>query len=61
MKPYKFTAFEPTGELLIEETWNFENDEEAKRKGEAGIAEKGFSNKTHRLVNNAGKLVLFHV
>ncbi len=61
MKAYKFTAFEPTGELIIEETWNFENDEEAKRKGEDVIAEKGFSNKTHRLVNSSGKLVLFHV
>lgn len=32
MKAYKFTAFEPTGELIIEETWNYENDEEAKNK-----------------------------
>jgi len=61
MKAYKFTAFEPTGELIIEETWNFESDEEAKRKGEEVIAEKGFSDKTHRLVNSSGKLVLFHV
>ena len=41
MKAYKFTAFEPTGELIIEETWNFESDEEAKRKGEEVIAEEG--------------------
>ncbi|MCZ8533496.1 YhzD family protein [Psychrobacillus psychrodurans] len=61
MKPYKFTAFEPTGELIIEETWEYENDDEAKQKGEVNIEEKGFSNKTHRLVNSAGKLVLFHV
>lgn len=61
MKSYKFTAFEPTGELIIEETWEYENDEVAKQKGEAIIEEKGFSNKTHRLVNSAGKLVLFHV
>ncbi|QUG42747.1 hypothetical protein KD050_05615 [Psychrobacillus sp. INOP01] len=61
MKPYKFTAFEPTGELILEETWNYENDDEAKRKGEAVIEEKGFSTKTHRLVNSSGKLVLFHV
>ncbi|MCK1998190.1 hypothetical protein MPH47_13375 [Psychrobacillus psychrodurans] len=61
MKPYKFTAFEQTGELIIEETWEYENDDEAKQKGEAIIEEKGFSNKTHRLVNSAGKLVLFHV
>ena len=61
MKAYKFTAFEPTGELIIEETWTYENDDEAKQKGEAVIEEKGFSDKTHRLVNSSGKLVLFHV
>lgn len=61
MKLYKFTAFEPTGELVVEETWEYENDEEAKQKGEAVIEEKGFASKTHRLVNSSGKLVLFHV
>lgn len=61
MKPYRFTVFEPTGKLILEETWEYENDEEAKEKGEAIIEEKGFSNKTHRLVNSSGKLVLFHV
>lgn len=58
---YKFTAFEPTGKLIAEENWNFENDEEAKQKGEIAIEEKGLLGKTHRLVNSSGKLVLFHV
>ncbi|MCM3359652.1 YhzD family protein [Psychrobacillus sp. FSL W7-1493] len=61
MKAYKFTAFEPTGELIIEETWNYENDEAAKKQGEEAINEKGYGNKTHRLVNSSGKLILFHV
>jgi hypothetical protein len=61
LKTYKFTAFEPTGKLIVEETWNFDNDEDAKKKGEQFIEEKGFTKTTHRLVNNAGKLVLFHV
>lgn len=61
MKAYKFTAFEPTGELIVEETWEFENDDDAKKNGEVVIGEKGFSDKTHRLVNSSGKLVLFHV
>ncbi|MEK3980492.1 YhzD family protein [Psychrobacillus sp. FSL K6-2836] len=61
MKSYKFTAFEPTGELILEETWEYENDDVAKQKGEAIIEEKGFADKTHRLVNSSGKLVLFHV
>ncbi|WP_391203759.1 YhzD family protein [Psychrobacillus sp. L4] len=61
MKTYKFTAFEPTGKLIVEETWSFENDDEAKKKGEAAIEEKGLLESTHRLVNSSGKLVLFHV
>ena len=61
MGNYKFTAFEPTGKLIAEENWNFENDEEAKKKGEIAIEEKGLLGKTHRLVNSSGKLVLFHV
>lgn len=61
MKTYKFTAFEPTGKLIIEENWTFENDDEAKIKGEVSIEDKGLAGKTHRLVNSSGKLVLFHV
>ncbi|QFG00126.1 hypothetical protein PB01_15540 [Psychrobacillus glaciei] len=61
MKTYKFTAFEPTGKLIVEETWSFENDDEAKKKGETAIEEKGLLETTHRLVNSSGKLVLFHV
>ncbi|WP_144512242.1 YhzD family protein [Bacillus sp. FJAT-22090] len=61
MKSYKFTAFEPTGKLIVEETWTFENDDEAKKQGEAAIEEKGLLYTTHRLVNSAGKLVLFHI
>jgi len=61
LKPYKFTAFEPTGKLIIEETWEFGSDEEAKAKGQEMIEEKNFENATHRLVNTSGKLILFHV
>lgn len=61
MKPYKFTAFEPTGKLIVEETWEFASDEEAKAKGQEKIEEKKLDNATHRLVNGSGKLVLFHV
>lgn len=61
MKPYKFTAFEKTGKLIVEETWEFASDEEAKAKGQDVIDEKELTNRTHRLVNSAGKLILFHV
>jgi hypothetical protein len=46
---------------LFDETWTFENDEAAKINGLQQIEEKGVANKTHRLVNSSGKLILFHV
>jgi hypothetical protein len=61
MNNYRFTAFEKTGETLFDETWTFENDEAAKINGLQQIEEKGVANKTHRLVNSSGKLILFHV
>ncbi|MGE7111055.1 YhzD family protein [Lysinibacillus sp. NPDC047702] len=61
MEHYRFTAFEKTGETLFDETWSFENDETAKINGQQQIEEKGVADKTHRLVNSSGKLILFHV
>ena len=61
MENYRFTAFEKTGETLFDETWTFENDEVAKQNGQLQIQEKGVADKTHRLVNSSGKLILFHV
>ncbi|KMY28165.1 YhzD family protein [Lysinibacillus xylanilyticus] len=61
MENYRFTAFEKTGETLFDETWTFESDEAAKINGLQQIEEKGVANKTHRLVNSSGKLILFHV
>lgn len=61
MEQYRFTAFEKTGELLFDEVWSFENEELAKSEGQKQVEEKGVDDKTHRLVNSRGKLVLFHV
>jgi len=61
MENYRFTAFEKTGETLFDEVWTFENDETAKIEGQKQIDEKGVAEKTHRLVNSSGKLILFHV
>ena len=61
MNNYRFTAFEKTGETLFDEVWNFESDEKAKLDGQKQIEEKGVAEKTHRLVNPTGKLILFHV
>ncbi len=61
MANYRFTAFEKTGETLFDEIWTFENDEVAKEQGQLQVDEKGVAEKTHRLVNSSGKLILFHV
>ena len=57
---YKFTAYEKTGKLIIEENIEASNDQEAKEKGQAMINEKDFHEITHRLASPTGKLVLFH-
>lgn len=61
MEKYRFTAFENTGETLFNEVWEFESDEEAKAKGKQLIEEKGVTNKTHRLINGSGKILIYHV
>ena len=61
MENFRFTAFEKTGELLFDEVWTFESEEIAKVEGQKQIEEKGVEEKTHRLVNSTGKLVLFHI
>ncbi|MCP1145874.1 YhzD family protein [Lysinibacillus endophyticus] len=61
MRNYRFTAFEKTGEVLFDEVWSFNDDETAKVVGQKQIEEKGVADKTHRLVDSSGKLILFHV
>lgn len=61
MMNYRLTAFEKTGETLVDEVLQFENDDVAKVEGQKIVVEKGFGEKTHRLVNSSGKLILFHV
>lgn len=61
MQTYRLTAFEKTGETLFDEVLSFANDAEAKSKGQQVIEEKGIEEKTHRLVNSTGKLILFHI
>lgn len=60
MATYQLTAFEKTGEKLLDETFNAENENEAKEKGNAILAGKGLLHKTHRCTTQAGKLILFH-
>lgn len=39
MENFRFTAFEKTGEILFNEVWEFENEEEAKINGQKKIEE----------------------
>lgn len=60
VRTYKLTAFEPTGEIITEETFTAETDDAAKEKGQVMLEEKSLLGKTHRLASPAGKLLLFH-
>ncbi|MBN6887663.1 YhzD-like protein [Cytobacillus horneckiae] len=60
MKTYKLTAFEPTGEKILDEAFQANDDTEAKSIGEQLLKEKQLEEKTHRCSSPAGKLVLFH-
>lgn len=60
MRDYKLTAFEPTGEKILDEGFEAQDDTEAKKKGEALLKEKGVDEKMHRCVSPEGKLILFH-
>ncbi|GIN93170.1 hypothetical protein J6TS1_43270 [Siminovitchia terrae] len=57
---YKITAFEPSGEKLLDESFEAMDDSEAKEKGTAILTDKGLLNRTHRCSSPAGKLLLFH-
>lgn len=56
---YFLTAYEKDGTLLLNESFEFENDEEAIKHGKKRLQEEGVANKTHRLVRS-GKIILFH-
>ncbi|PLT33775.1 YhzD family protein [Bacillus sp. V5-8f] len=57
---YKLTAFDQSGEKLLDESFQAENDDQAKALGENLLKEKDLYEKTHRCTSPAGKLVLFH-
>lgn len=60
MKNYKLTAFEPTGEKILDEAFQADNDDDAKEHGEKLLSEKSLLEKTHRCTSPSGKLLLFH-
>ncbi|WP_075981538.1 YhzD family protein [Bacillus massilinigeriensis] len=60
MNTYKLTVFEPNGEKLLDESFQANDDQEAKNLGEKLLEEKNYSEKTHRCTSPKGKLILFH-
>lgn len=60
MKTYKLTAFEPTGEKVLDEAFQADNDQAAKALGAKMLEEKKLTEKTHRCASPTGKLLLFH-
>ncbi|MDG5473399.1 YhzD family protein [Jeotgalibacillus sp. ET6] len=60
MDVYKLTAFDEKGNLLFEDSFQAEKDEEAKEIGKQKFEEEGLLERTHRLVSPRGKLLLFH-
>lgn len=60
MKVYKLTAYESKGKVIMDESIQAANDDEAKEKSIAILEEKDLIESTHRLASPSGKLVLFH-
>lgn len=60
MASFKLTAFDKNGHKLLEETFQANNEDEAKQYGEKILNEKELIDKTHRCTSSTGKLILFH-
>jgi len=60
LKTYYLTAFDKTGEKLLDESFEAENNHKAQEIGKERLEEEGYSEHTHRCVSPDAKLVLFH-
>lgn len=60
MATYTLTVFSKSGEKLLDETFEAENEKEAKRIGTEKLREKDYLEVTHRCTSSTGKLILFH-
>lgn len=60
LKDFTLTVFSKKGEKLLDETFSANDDDEAKTIGEKMLAEKDFSEHTHRCVTHDARLILFH-
>ncbi|MBA2874792.1 YhzD family protein [Thermaerobacillus caldiproteolyticus] len=57
---FTLTAFDKSGEKLLDEMFEAVNEEEAKKIGEQKLREHNCYDKTHRCTSSSGKLILFH-
>ncbi|ASS89371.1 MAG: hypothetical protein C6W58_10960 [Bacillaceae bacterium] len=60
MPTYFLTAFTNKGELLLNEKFEANSEQEAKEIGSEILKEHQCLNTAHRLVTSSGRLVLFH-
>jgi hypothetical protein len=60
VKTYHITVYSKSGEKLLDETFEAENNEQAKQIGEKILKEKNYWEMTHRVVSPTGELLLFH-
>ncbi|WP_181349250.1 YhzD family protein [Thalassobacillus sp. CUG 92003] len=60
MKTYFLTVFEQDGTNILDDTFEADTDDQAKKIGQAKLAEHGYEDQTHRCVAPEGHLVLFH-
>ncbi|WP_353856235.1 YhzD family protein [Bacillus sp. Bos-x628] len=58
-KTYFLTVFDRSGETLLNEKITTDSDEKAKELGRHRLIEQQYMNHSYRLVDNAGKLLLF--
>lgn len=60
MANYVLTVFEKSGKLLLDESFEAQNDEQAKEIGMKRIEEEGYEDHAYRCVAPNARLVLFH-
>ncbi|SDI84168.1 YhzD family protein [Natribacillus halophilus] len=56
---YALTVFAQTGEMLLNESFTFDSDQEAIDHGRERLQEESYMKTTHRLVRS-GELLLFY-
>ena len=60
MQTYYLTVYAQTGEALLNESFEAENDEAATNMGKEKLNEKGHEDITGGLISLDGRLLLFH-